>query len=176
MGESLAMLCLLLFLDGATFAFATTPLLLEYGKHHAPWLVAIAGGASSALGSTVQLLILRWALASNRPWMRRLAPSRDKIDAAVRGYPAATFLAILLARATPLPDAPIKLVVASGRYPLPLYALALFLGALPYYFLLAWLGKVVRIPTWVIIVAVVVIAAAVLVERLRRRARAGASA
>jgi uncharacterized membrane protein YdjX (TVP38/TMEM64 family) len=171
-GESLAMLCLWLFLDGATFAFATTPLLLEYGKYHAPWLVAVAGGAASALGSAVQLLLLRWALASHRPWMHRLAPSRDKVESALKDYPAATFLAVLLARATPLPDAPIKLVVAAGGYPLPRYALALFLGALPYYFLLAWLGRVVKIPTWVIVTAVAVIAIGVAVDHLRRRAAA----
>jgi uncharacterized membrane protein YdjX (TVP38/TMEM64 family) len=171
-GESLWLLCLLLFVDGATFAFATTPLLLEYGKYHAPWLVALAGGAASALGSAVQLLALRWALASGRPWMHRLAPSRDRVEAALRTYPAATFLAILLARATPLPDAPIKLVVAAGGYPVTRYALALLLGALPYYFVLAWLGRVVRIPTWVTVTAVAVIALAIAADRLRRRAAA----
>ena len=30
----------LLFVDGATFAFFTTPLLLHYGHVHAPWVIA----------------------------------------------------------------------------------------------------------------------------------------
>ena len=57
--------------------------------------------------------------------MRRLAPSREKIEEAIRHYPSASFLSLLAARATPIPDAPLKIlatvqaaarqVCASGR-------------------------------------------------------------
>lgn len=166
--EALWVLCLLLFVDGATFAFATTPLLLEYGKFHAPWAVAVAGGAASALGSAVQLLVLRWALGAKQPWMRRFAPSRVRLEAALARYPSASFTALMIARATPLPDAPLKLVAAAVGYPIPRYALAIFLGALPYYFALALVGKALRIPTWILVTAAVVLAVAVVIDRLRR--------
>lgn len=169
--DSLLVLCVLLFVDGATFAFATTPLLLEYGKHHAPWAVAVAGGASSALGSAVQLLILRWLLASGQPWMRRLAPSKERLQSTLERYPSASFVALMVARATPLPDAPLKLVAAAIRYPIPRYALAIFLGALPYYFALAWIGKAVEIPTWILVAAIVVLALLVVVDRVRNARR-----
>ncbi|MBI5837887.1 MAG: hypothetical protein HZB25_11620 [Candidatus Eisenbacteria bacterium] len=136
--ESLWLLCALLFADGATFAFATTPLLLEYGKFHPAWQVALAGSVASAGGSMLQLLALRWVMASGRPWMRRLAPSRERLETVMRANPSVSFLAILVARATPLPDAPLKLVAAAGGYPVPRYGLAIVLGALPYYFLLRW--------------------------------------
>ena len=71
-GESLWFLCLLLFLDASTLAVATTPLLLLYGRFHPPWQIAVFGGAASALGSTVQLLILRWAMDSGQRWIHRL--------------------------------------------------------------------------------------------------------
>src|SRR5439155_1084802 len=77
-GQALWFLCLLLFLDGATFSFASTVLLLHYGRYHPPVLLAVAGGASSALGSSIQLLLLRWILGSGQPWMKRFAPSREK--------------------------------------------------------------------------------------------------
>jgi uncharacterized membrane protein YdjX (TVP38/TMEM64 family) len=170
--ESLAWLCVLLFLDGATFAFATTPLLLQYGKFHSPWSVALAGGAASALGSAVQLWALRWLLSSGQPWMHRFVLSGERLHDALQRYPSASFVALMVARATPLPDAPLKLVAAVGGYPIPRYAIAVFLGALPYYFALALIGKAVRIPSWVLVVAAVLLGAGVLVDRVRRARRA----
>jgi membrane protein YqaA with SNARE-associated domain len=171
MPHSLWLLCLLLFVDGATFSFATTPLLLKFGQFHEPWKVAVFGGAASAAGSVVQLLILRWALASSHPYMRRFAPSKQKLEAAYHAYPSASFLALVLARATPLPDAPLKLVAAAANYPAPLYALAVFLGALPYYFALALAGSKIHIPNWVLIAASAAIVLGFVVDRLRRRGR-----
>ena len=172
MADSLWVMCLLLFVDGATFSFATTPLLLHYGKIHTePTWIAILGGASSAAGSAIQLLILRRLLASSHPYMRRFAPSRDKVESAVKSYPAASFAALVLARATPLPDAPLKLVAAAAGYPAGRYALAIFIGALPYYFALALAGRKFQPPTWVIFAATAAIAIGVIVDRLRRRGR-----
>lgn len=173
MSDSLAWLCLWLFIDGATLAATSTPVILKYGSGHEPWMVAVLGGASAALGSAVQLLVLRWALGSNVPWMRRFAPSREKLDQALASYPSASFLALAVARATPLPDAPLKLVAAFVGYPVALYALASFLGQVPYFFVLAWVGSKVKIPTWILVAAVIVIVLGVVVDRLwRRRKRA----
>lgn len=164
------MMCLLLLVDGATFSFATTPLLLHYGKlQHEPTLIALLGGVSSAAGSAIQFLILRRLLSSSHPWMRRFAPSREKVESAVKSYPAATFAALALARATPLPDAPLKLVAAAAGYPVARYALAILLGALPYYFVLVIAGRKFKPPTWLLIAATAAVALGVLVDRLRRR-------
>jgi len=169
--ESLWVLCLLLFLDGATLGLFTTPLLLQYGQFHPPWQVAIAGGAASAAGSGVQMLAVRALLDANLPWLRRLTPSRERVAAALARYPSASFLTILLARATPLPDAPLKLVAAAVRYPIPRYMLALFLGALPYYFALAYVGQRVKIPTWVLFGATALIGLGILLDRWWRNRR-----
>jgi uncharacterized membrane protein YdjX (TVP38/TMEM64 family) len=172
--DSLLVLCLLLFLDGATFAFFTTPLLLHYGRLHPPWHVAFAGGAASALGSVIQLLLLRWALSSGRPWMRRFLPSQEKLAETIHRYPSASFVALLVARATPLPDAPLKLVAAAGGYPAALYGLAIFLGALPYYYVLSLVGEKVPIPGWVLVAAAVAIVLGALADYWRRRRKAEA--
>jgi uncharacterized membrane protein YdjX (TVP38/TMEM64 family) len=175
-GQSLWFLCLLLFLDGATFSFASTVLLLHYGRYHHPVLLAVAGGASSAIGSSVQLLILRWVLGSGQPWMKRFAPSREKLQAALKSYPSASFLALVTARATPLPDAPLKLVAATIGYPVALYGLATFLGSMPYFYALALIGSKVRIPLWVLLGAAGAVVAGVLVDRWRKRRRSGSGA
>jgi membrane protein YqaA with SNARE-associated domain len=171
---SLWMMALLLFLEGGTLSFLTTPTLLYYGRYHEPWQVALAGSAASAAGSAIQLWALKWVLSERHTWMRRFAPSRHKVDAALKHYPAATFMGLLLARATPLPDAPLKLVAAVVGYSIALYSLAVFLGALPYFYVLALLGHDVRIPNGVLIAALVAIALGVLIDRVRahRAARA----
>lgn len=172
MNESLWAMSLLLFLEGGTLSFLTTPTLLYYGKYHEPWAVAVAGSASSAAGSALQLLVLRWAISSRHRWMARWTPSREKIEATVRQYPSASFMALLLARATPLPDAPLKLVAAVVEYPILLYTLAVLLGALPYFYVLALLGHEFRLPGWMLLAAIALIAAGFGIDRLRVARRA----
>ena len=169
--DSLWAMCLLLIADGATFAFFTTPLLLRYGQLHPAWQVALAGSVSSAIGSVLQLLILRWALRSGSPWMRGFAPSQEKLASTLALYPAASFVALMVARATPLPDAPLKLVAAAVGYPPALYGLAILLGALPYYFALAWVGQVIKIPAWILVAAAVAIVLGAGLDWWRKRRR-----
>lgn len=168
---SLPTLLALLFVDNATLAVASTPLLLAYAPHFAPWQVGLFGAIAAGLGSTVQMLLFRALVHSDAPFMRRFAPSREQISRALASAPSTLFIAILLARATPLPDAPIKLVAAAGRYPLPLYFLAVFLGGVPYFALLAWLGHEFPVPPWALLVLVVLVAAVFLFERWRTRGR-----
>ncbi len=167
-GESLIVLCLLLFADGATTAAFTTPLLLRYARYHEPWHVALAGGASSAAGSAVQLLVFRWMLGQQRPWMKRFIPSRERIEATLAKYPSASFLAIAVARATPLPDAPLKLVAAVVGYPIWRYVIAVMLGAIPYYYALAWIGHEFELPPWVLGAIVGVVVLGLLLDLVRR--------
>lgn len=159
----------MLLIDNATFGAFSTPLLLAGGVAHAPWKVAVFGGLAAAIGSMIQLYGLRWALAADRPWLRRALPLRTRLEEGLARYRRASFLALVLVRATPVPDLPLKLVAAAGKYPVPLYGVAVWLGALPYYYLLAKLGAVFRPPLWTIAAAAAVIVAAGLVERRRRR-------
>jgi uncharacterized membrane protein YdjX (TVP38/TMEM64 family) len=133
--------------------------------------VGVFGAASAGAGSTVQLLLFRWLLGTDWAWVKRFAPSRDRVEKALAASPHASFFAILLARATPLPDGPIKLVAAAGRYPLPRYFVAVLLGGIPYFALLAWLGHEFPVPPWVLLALVVVVVLVFLFERWRKRAR-----
>ncbi len=169
MGDSLGMLCLLLFLDGATTAAFTTPLLLASAPHHAPWKLALAGGAASAAGSAVQLFAFRWMLRHERPWMQRFLPTRAKLEATLAQYPSASFLALAVARATPLPDAPLKLVAAVIGYPIPRYLLAVLLGSLPYYYALGWIGHEFRIPRWLLVTVIAAVVLGLAVDLWRKR-------
>ena len=101
--------------------------------------------------------------------MRRFAPSPEKLSRTLATYPAASFLALVIARATPLPDAPLKLMAAAVGYSPLLYGLAILLGALPYYFALAWIGQVIRIPTWILVAAAAAIVVGAALDRWRKR-------
>jgi uncharacterized membrane protein YdjX (TVP38/TMEM64 family) len=169
--ESLPVLLLLLFVDGATIASTSTVLVLTYGRYQPPWVIATAGALASALGSAIQLLIFRWALNTDHAWLRWLKPSRDKVDAALKSYPSASFLLLVLFRATPLPDAPLKIVAAVLRYPIALYALASLLGTVPYFFVLALIGKRFQFPLWVYAAGFGLVGLAALVNVLWRRRR-----
>ena len=167
--QSLWAMCLVLFVEGGTLSFLTTPTLLYYGKYHEPWAVGLAGSIASAAGSAVQLLLLRWAFAGGHRWMKRFAPSRERVEQAIERYPSASFVALLVARATPLPDAPLKLVAAVAGYPIALYTLAVLLGSLPYFYVLALLGRQFHVPNWILIAAGAAIVLGLLVDRLRAR-------
>lgn len=167
------LLLLGLFLDGATVGLFTPLLLFGAGKTIAPTVVALAGGAASALGSMLQLRVLRWLLAEERPWLgARWHDLRGRLAAALERYRSASFVALVLMRATPMPDLPIKLVAAAGHYPIPRYGLAVYLGSLPYYYLIAKAGEWAQLPTWLVIAAAVLVAAVAVAERWWRHRRA----
>ena len=84
---SLPTLLALLFVDNATLAVASTPLLLMYAPHFAPWQVGLFGAIAAGLGSTVQMLLFRMLVHSDAPFMRRFAPSREQLSRAPRPLP-----------------------------------------------------------------------------------------
>jgi uncharacterized membrane protein YdjX (TVP38/TMEM64 family) len=115
--------------------------------------------------------VLQWALSGRHQWIARFAPRRQKLHDALERYKSASFLGLVLMRATPIPDLPLKLVAAAGGYPILRYGLAVWLGALPYYYLLAKAGQVFPIPRWILIAAVAVVAAVAITERVVRLRR-----
>ena len=162
---------LILLIDGATFGLVTPPLLLEAGKSHPPWMVGVVLGGASAIGSMIQLRIFRWVLSGRHRWLTRLAPSRQKLEDAIGRYKNASFLGLVLVRATPIPDLPLKVVAAAGNYPIPRYGLAVWLGAIPYYYLLAKIGETFRPPLLLIGAGALAVVGIGVVERLLRRRR-----
>lgn len=162
---------LVLLVDGATVGLFTPPVLLEAGKHHDPWMIGLFGGGASAVGSMIQLRLLQWALSGQHRWLARFAPTKHKLEESLARYKSASFMGLVLMRATPIPDLPLKIVAAAGNYPILLYGLAVWLGALPYYYLLAKAGQTFPVPTWVIAAGAVVVVIVAVIERLVRKKR-----
>ena len=73
--------------------------------------------------------------------------------------------------ATPLGAGPLRLIAAAAGYPLSRFALAIFLGCLPYYFALAWFGQAIKLPAWVYAAVAGVLIGLALIQVLVRRGR-----
>ena len=173
--DNLAVFALYLFVDALAFPKASTLYVAYMGERHAPWLVAGLGALATTAGSVAQDLFVRWLLA--RPklqwgWLVRL---RTRFTGMLGGAGMATFWTLFVIYATPLGAGPLRVVAAAGGYPLVRFAGAILLGCLPYYAVVAWLGRAVKLPSWVYAVAMAaVIAFAALVwmgRRMRERAQ-----
>jgi membrane protein YqaA with SNARE-associated domain len=61
------------------------------------------------------------------------------------------FLVLAASGITPLPLFPFKAMAFAEHYPRGRYVAAIAVGRFPRYLLLAWLGIVIQIPTWVLL-------------------------
>ena len=162
---------LYLFVDALFLPLASTVYVAYFGSRHDPVFAAVVGALGTTLGSLAQYAIVRWIMTrpSGLPgWIVRL---RDRIEVALAGSSHATFWALFVIYATPLGAGPLRLVAAAGGYSRWKFALAIFLGCLPYYFALAWVGHAVRLPTWVYATAILAALAFAATRFLAQRSR-----
>lgn len=106
-----------------------------------PWLVALTASTASALGTWPLYALSQRASADirvrawmNRPWVQRVLHYLER----------RMFLAILVFALLPLPDQIMSVSGGLRRYPVGRMMLAFFLGRLPYFLFLAWLGSTHR--------------------------------
>ncbi len=146
-----------LFVDALVLPMASSLYVAALGNVHPPLVVAAVGAAGTTLGSVAQYGIVRWLL---RRWPARkgaLARLRRRIERSVGTATTATTAALLVVYATPLSAGPLRLIAAASGFPLWRFALAIGLGCLPYYFVLAVLGRLVHFPMWILVPALAIV-------------------
>jgi membrane protein YqaA with SNARE-associated domain len=161
-----------LFVDALLLPLASTVYVIYMGERHAPFLVAVLGAFATALGSIGQYLLVRWILRHKRASGGWIGRQRERLEHAIQGSSHATFWALFVIYATPLGAGPLRLIAAAGGYSLWRFALAILLGCLPYYYVLARVGEAVRFPAWVYACAGGAFLAIGLAQWLAGRARA----
>jgi uncharacterized membrane protein YdjX (TVP38/TMEM64 family) len=164
-----------LFVDALAFPLASTVYVAYFGTHHAAAWTALIGALGTTLGSVVQYVVVRGLVTRPRHLPGWLVRWRDRIEKGIAGTTNATFWALFVIYATPLGAGPLRLVAAAGGFPLGRFALAIFLGCVPYYFALAWFGHSVHLPGWVYAAAVLALLGLGAAQWLSRRARAHAA-
>ena len=169
--DSLAFFALYLFVDALAFPIASTVYVAYMGERHPPILVASIGALSTTAGSIGQYLVVRWLLAHPALQWRWLVRLRERIVGAIAHAGSATFWTLFVIYATPLGAGPLRLVAAAGGYSLLKFALAIGLGCLPFYTVVAWLGRAVKLPAWAYAVIILAAVSGTALLALRRRGR-----
>ncbi|HET7039623.1 MAG TPA: VTT domain-containing protein [Gemmatimonadales bacterium] len=125
------------------------PVVIGFGRAFGVW--------STALVATAGTLAAAWV--DHRLFVPLLVRVRDRAFFAAgavgwlrRRFARAPFLVLAVSGVTPLPFFPFKAMAFAERYPLGRYLAAVLVGRLPRYLLLAWLGVLIRVPVWVLIV------------------------
>lgn len=128
--------------------FPHEPVLIYFGKFADLWLTALAATAGNVVAGFMDHAVFVPVLDHRSVRGYREKPLYRK---AIGYFRRAPFATLALAALIPVPFFPFKFLSFSMRYPLGRYLAALVVGRFPRYYLLAWLGAVLRIPNWVLI-------------------------
>lgn len=124
------------------------PVVIWYGAQIGIWSTAMLATAGTVAAAWVdhRLFVPVIARVATRPVMAQGALAEIQ-----RVFRRAPFAIIAVSGVTPLPFFPFKAMAFAARYPLGRYLTAVAAGRLPRYLLLAWLGVVFQLPTWVFV-------------------------
>jgi membrane protein YqaA with SNARE-associated domain len=138
----------------AISVFPHEPVLIEYGKIANLWWCATAATTGTMvagwLDHRVFVPVLNYTKITSYKESRFYKRSKDIF----MRYPFAT---LVVTGFTPIPFFPFKFLCFSIHYPLWRYLTALAVARFPRYYLLALVGYLFGIPTWILIASVVVI-------------------
>jgi membrane protein YqaA with SNARE-associated domain len=132
---------------------ANEPMLLATAKLAPPLAVATAGTLGCLVAITLDYALIGW-LVNHRLIRTELDDSRG-FRTAERWFGKAPFLLILASAVLPVPFYPVKILAIAGEYPLARFALALLLGRLPRFYLLALGGHRYQAPNSALLSAAV---------------------
>jgi membrane protein YqaA with SNARE-associated domain len=124
------------------------PVVLWYGARYGVWLTALVATAGTLAAAWVDYRVFV-------PLIRRVEQTPFFAEGTVgwlrARFARAPFAVLAVSGITPLPFFPFKAMAFAERYPLGRYLAAVAAGRFPRYLLLAWLGIVIRIPTWLLV-------------------------
>lgn len=124
------------------------PVVLWYGAHHGIWLTAAIATAGTATAAWVDHRVF---VPLIQRVQHRAFFAKGSIGWLRARFSRVPFLVLTVSGMTPLPLFPFKAMAFAEHYPRGRYIIAVALGRFPRYVLLAWLGVVIHIPTWVLV-------------------------
>lgn len=124
------------------------PILVFYGEHHAPWIVALVSVISTTMAEGLNYSF--FSLFYGIPALKNALDGKT-VNRMANLFNRVPFLAILVAGLTPVPFFPIRFLVVITKYPVKKYLLGVFLSRGPRFLILAIIGKVFDVPLEVIL-------------------------
>lgn len=108
------------------------------GTLYAPALVAIVGGMATVPASAIDYQLFKRALA--------LGPIAQANQSRISLFAQRAFLwqpwwTVVIVAFSPIPFYPVRLLAPMSNYPAPRYVVAVVVGRVPRYYLLAWGGS-----------------------------------
>lgn len=141
------------------------PVLLYFGKFYSPLTVALVDIAGTLLTEALNYSVFKYIIDTNFFQKMRHTKSATKV---VELFNRAPFVALLVAGLTPVPFYPFRFLVVMAHYPIWKYLLAVFLSRTPRFYVLALIGRAIKIPDYLIIVIFIILIVSVNGPILRR--------
>jgi membrane protein YqaA with SNARE-associated domain len=141
------------------------PVLLYFGKFYSPLTVALVDIAGTLLIEALNYSVFKYIIDTNFFQKMRHTKSAAKV---VGLFNRAPFVALFVAGFTPVPFYPFRFLVVMAHYPIWKYLLAVFLSRTPRFYILALLGRAIKIPDYLIIVIFIILVASVNIPLLRK--------
>jgi membrane protein YqaA with SNARE-associated domain len=124
------------------------PIVLWYGARYGVWTTA----AVATLGTmTAAWVDHRVFVPLIQRVQHRAFFAQGSIGWLRARFHRVPFLVLVVSGMTPLPLFPFKAMAFAEHYPRDRYVMAIAVGRFPRYVLLAWLGVVIQIPTWILV-------------------------
>lgn len=141
--------------------------LLYCAKLFSPHLVAIVATAGTLIACIIDYWVLTPVIHHHtvRSRYENVAIYR-RLTAAFARSP---FWTLVIVAYSPIPLVPFKLLSISVSYPIARYAAAMAIGRGVRYYMLAWLGRILLIPNWLLLAAAILLALAFLGRLVLRR-------
>lgn len=123
---------------------ANEPALFAAAKEGAPLAVAVAGTLGCVVAIVLDYALIGWFV--NRRLIRAEIDDSKGFRVAQRFFGKAPMLLIILSALLPVPFFPVKILGILRDYPLSRFIVAIVLGRLPRFYLLALAGQKVQAP------------------------------
>lgn len=123
----------------------TTPYVIGMGKVFHPGVVALVGALGNCAAAYLEYRGLRW-LFSKTELRQRLATSQV-YQRFAHFFERAAFASLVLTGVAAIPFEPFRIAAILINYSLGKYLLAVLIGRIPRYYLIALIGAVYQIPT-----------------------------
>jgi membrane protein YqaA with SNARE-associated domain len=124
------------------------PAMLYFAKFYDPFWCALAGTIGSLIACYADYAMVGAAMRHRALTKTRNSRLFQWSTKWMKRYP---FVITVLFSFTPLPIAIVRILAPAVEYPVRRYMLAQIVGRFPRFYILAWIGHAIMIPTWVIL-------------------------
>lgn len=150
--------------------FPHEPMLLYYAKFNPAWECALV----SMMGCLVAGFWDYWLFVPlvHHQRVRSKYVNTGLYKRFIGLFRISPFFALVIVGLTPIPFYPVKFLSISDGYPLKRYLAALVVGRGPRYYVLAYLGYVLKLPNWSLVALALVLLGITVYQNRRRNNRA----